>query len=47
MNDPNERAEREWFERMVSKSIEEIVRRVEDRVIIDLERRGGRNWRNL
>ena len=43
----NERAEREWFERMVSKSIEEIVRRVEDRVIIDLERRGGRNWRNL
>jgi hypothetical protein len=43
----SEREEREWFERMVANSIEEIVRRVEDRVIIDLERRGGRNWRNL
>jgi hypothetical protein len=44
---PSERDERAWFEGLVNQSIEHILRRLEERVIIDLERRGGRHWRNL
>jgi hypothetical protein len=41
------REERDWFEHLVEQSIDRLVRRVEERVIIDLERRGGRFWRSF
>ena len=41
------REERDRFDELVERTIDRIVRRVEERVIADLERRGGRYWRNF
>jgi hypothetical protein len=37
----------EWFDRQLDRKIDMILRRIEDRTIVDLERRGGRTWRGL
>ena len=34
----------EWFERELDKHFGRIVREVQDRMVIEFERRGGRNW---
>lgn len=37
----------EWFRRELERNIDTIVDRLEDRIRIDLERRGGRTWREI
>lgn len=41
------REAREWFERELDRNIDTIMERIEDRVRIGLERRGGRFWREI
>ncbi|MEX2627966.1 MAG: hypothetical protein WD225_13850, partial [Ilumatobacteraceae bacterium] len=38
---------REWFREQLKDHIDLVVRALEDHVIVELERRGGRSWGNL
>lgn len=40
-------AARAWFREELERNIDTIVERLEDRIRIDLERRGGRTWREI
>jgi len=42
--DPHSHAAKEWFVEELQRNIDVILRRVEDQMIIELERRGGRMW---
>lgn len=37
----------DWFREELERNIDTIVQRLEDRIRIDLERRGGRAWREV
>lgn len=39
--------ERDWFDNLVERTVDRVVQRIEQRVMIELERRGGRHWRNF
>jgi hypothetical protein len=36
----------EWFRTQLDASMQRVVRQLEDRMIVELERRGGRSWRS-
>ena len=36
----------EWFRQQLDANMQRVVRQLEDRMIVELERRGGRTWRN-
>lgn len=38
---------REWFRRLLIDHADVLLRTIEDHVIVELERRGGRNWGRL
>ena len=35
----------EWFEEQLQAHLQPLLRMIEDRMIIEVERRGGRTWR--
>jgi hypothetical protein len=41
----SEREAAEWFDKRLAANVGPLVRMIEDRMRIELERRGGRNWR--
>jgi hypothetical protein len=41
----NEREAAEWFDKRLAANVGPLLRMIEDRMRIELERRGGRNWR--
>jgi hypothetical protein len=35
-----------WFRQQLDANMQRVVRQLEDRMIVELERRGGRTWRS-